>query len=128
MLLLKIGDTVCKLPSGKLKPGESGKISFIIHKCIVSYVREVHVYWAEIDGLKRKLGSTFGGTTPLPAQDWQVIYLLKYINLQKKSKAFMCFFFVLLSHIGECVAVWWRPNFDTVMYPYCPPNITNPKV
>jgi len=24
--------------------------------------------------------------------------------------------------------VWWRPNFETVMYPYCPPHITKPKV
>lgn len=30
--------------------------------------------------------------------------------------------------IGECVANWWRPNFETVMYPYCPPHITKPKV
>ncbi|PKI45416.1 hypothetical protein CRG98_034221 [Punica granatum] len=29
--------------------------------------------------------------------------------------------------IGECVAIWWRPNFETVMYPYCPPHITKPK-
>ncbi|KAJ0719976.1 putative Bile acid:sodium symporter/arsenical resistance protein Acr3 [Helianthus annuus] len=26
-----------------------------------------------------------------------------------------------------CVAVWWRPNFETIMYPYCPPHITKPK-
>ncbi|KAG1355098.1 hypothetical protein COCNU_07G012100 [Cocos nucifera] len=31
------------------------------------------------------------------------------------------------SKVGECVAVWWRPNFETVMYPYCPPHITKPK-
>jgi hypothetical protein len=30
--------------------------------------------------------------------------------------------------VGECVAEWWRPNFETVMYPYCPPHITKPKV
>ncbi|KAF3652242.1 Cleavage and polyadenylation specificity factor subunit 5 [Capsicum annuum] len=29
--------------------------------------------------------------------------------------------------IGECVATWWRPNFETSMYPYCPPHITKPK-
>ncbi|KAJ0810039.1 putative ATPase, AAA-type, core, cleavage/polyadenylation specificity factor subunit 5 [Helianthus annuus] len=29
--------------------------------------------------------------------------------------------------IGECVAVWWRPNLETIMYPYCPPHITKPK-
>jgi len=26
------------------------------------------------------------------------------------------------------VATWWRPNFETMMYPYCPPHITKPKV
>ncbi|CAI7839887.1 unnamed protein product [Closterium sp. NIES-54] len=30
--------------------------------------------------------------------------------------------------VGECSAVWWRPNFETLMYPYCPPHITKPKV
>lgn len=30
--------------------------------------------------------------------------------------------------VGECVAIWWRPNFETIMYPYCPPHITKPKV
>ncbi|GMQ00001.1 hypothetical protein CsSME_00047262 [Camellia sinensis var. sinensis] len=30
--------------------------------------------------------------------------------------------------IGECVAIWWRPNFETIMYPYCPLHITKPKV
>ena len=30
--------------------------------------------------------------------------------------------------IGECVATWWRPNFETIMYPYCPPHISKPKV
>jgi hypothetical protein len=29
--------------------------------------------------------------------------------------------------IGECVGTWWRPNFDTVLYPYLPPHITRPK-
>ena len=34
----------------------------------------------------------------------------------------------ILLQIGECVAIWWRPNFETIMYPYCPPHITKPKV
>ena len=28
---------------------------------------------------------------------------------------------------GECIGQWWRPNFDTVFYPYVPPHITRPK-
>ncbi|THG07674.1 hypothetical protein TEA_009623 [Camellia sinensis var. sinensis] len=34
---------------------------------------------------------------------------------------------LLQQDIGECVAIWWRPNFETIMYPYCPPHITKPK-
>ncbi|KAF3335260.1 hypothetical protein FCM35_KLT19767 [Carex littledalei] len=77
LLLLQIGNTFCKLPGGRLKPGEN-----------------------EIEGLKRKLCSKLAVNSPSFPQNWQ---------------------------IGECVAVWWRPNFETVMYPYCPPHITKPK-
>ncbi|KAG6597148.1 Acetyl-coenzyme A carboxylase carboxyl transferase subunit alpha, chloroplastic, partial [Cucurbita argyrosperma subsp. sororia] len=77
ILLLQIGNTFCKLPGGRLKPGEN-----------------------EIEGLKRKLTSKLGANSPALQPDWQ---------------------------IGECVAIWWRPNFETVMYPYCPPHITKPK-
>lgn len=54
----------------------------------------------EIDGLKRKLSSKLAANSSTVQPDWQ---------------------------IGECVAVWWRPNFETIMYPYCPPHITKPK-
>lgn len=30
-------------------------------------------------------------------------------------------------NIGDCVAQWWRPNFETFMYPFIPPHITRPK-
>ncbi|KAJ9439780.1 Pre-mRNA cleavage factor Im 25 kDa subunit 2 [Diplonema papillatum] len=29
--------------------------------------------------------------------------------------------------ISECVSVWYRPNFEALMYPYIPPHITKPK-
>ncbi|CAL8467844.1 g7382 [Coccomyxa elongata] len=29
--------------------------------------------------------------------------------------------------IGECIATYWRPNFDTTLYPYLPAHITMPK-
>ncbi|KAJ3693009.1 hypothetical protein LUZ60_012104 [Juncus effusus] len=77
LLLLQIGNTFCKLPGGRLKPGEN-----------------------EVEGLKRKLCSKLAVNNPSFPQNWQ---------------------------IGDCVAVWWRPNFETVMYPYCPPHITKPK-
>nr|GMD00645.1 pre-mRNA cleavage factor Im 25 kDa subunit 2 [Ipomoea batatas] len=77
ILLLQIGNTFCKLPGGRLKPGEN-----------------------EIEGLKRKLSSKLAANSSTVQPDWQ---------------------------IGECVAIWWRPNFETIMYPYCPPHITKPK-
>ncbi|KAL0333739.1 UNVERIFIED_CONTAM: Pre-cleavage factor Im subunit [Sesamum angustifolium] len=29
--------------------------------------------------------------------------------------------------IGECLGVWWRPGFETLLYPYLPPNTKRPK-
>lgn len=29
--------------------------------------------------------------------------------------------------VGEVAGVFWRPNFDTIVYPYMPPHITKPK-
>uniref|UniRef100_A0A7S1PJ78 Cleavage and polyadenylation specificity factor subunit 5 n=1 Tax=Percolomonas cosmopolitus TaxID=63605 RepID=A0A7S1PJ78_9EUKA len=29
--------------------------------------------------------------------------------------------------VGDCLSVWYRPNFDTQMYPYKPAHITKPK-
>lgn len=29
--------------------------------------------------------------------------------------------------IGETLAQWWRPNFETFMYPYYPAHVTRPK-
>ncbi|KAL7168554.1 hypothetical protein ACSBR2_038899 [Camellia fascicularis] len=69
ILLLQIGNTFCKLPGGRLKPGET-----------------------EVGGLKRKLNGKLGANSPTLQPDWQ-----------------------------------WRPNFETIMYPYCPPHITKPK-
>ncbi|KAK8530686.1 hypothetical protein V6N13_030636 [Hibiscus sabdariffa] len=77
ILILQIGNTFCKLPGGRLRPGEN-----------------------EIEGLKRKLTSKIGPILPALVPDWK---------------------------IGECVGIWWRPNFDSVMYPYCPPHMTRPK-
>ncbi|KAL8263475.1 hypothetical protein R6Q59_021605 [Mikania micrantha] len=68
ILLLQIGNTFCKLPGGRLKPGEN-----------------------EIEGLKRKLFSKLAANSRNMQPDWQV------------------------------------PNFETIMYPYCPPHISKPK-
>jgi len=30
--------------------------------------------------------------------------------------------------VGECLGMWWRPDFETLLYPFLPPNIKQPKV
>ncbi|XP_015571671.2 pre-mRNA cleavage factor Im 25 kDa subunit 1 isoform X2 [Ricinus communis] len=29
--------------------------------------------------------------------------------------------------VGECLGMWWRPDFETLLYPYLPPNLKTPK-
>ncbi|KAJ9167986.1 hypothetical protein P3X46_019570 [Hevea brasiliensis] len=29
--------------------------------------------------------------------------------------------------VGECLGMWWRPDFETLLYPYVPPNVKTPK-
>ncbi|KAG6426508.1 hypothetical protein SASPL_110732 [Salvia splendens] len=96
ILLLQIGNTFCKLPGGRLKPGENG----MIFTWVLFFIFLPLIQFTEIDGLKRKLSSKLAANSPSLQPDWQV---------------------------GECVAIWWRPNFETIMYPYCPPHITKPK-
>ncbi|KAI9014348.1 Cleavage/polyadenylation specificity factor subunit 5 [Phycomyces nitens] len=57
----------------------------------------------EKEGLKEILNHRIGSTDPndnVAEQDWV---------------------------IGECLSTWWRPNFESYMYPYVPAHITSPK-
>ncbi|KAL8035961.1 hypothetical protein ABFX02_12G128600 [Erythranthe guttata] len=29
--------------------------------------------------------------------------------------------------VGDCLGIWWRPDFDAPLHPYLPPNINKPK-
>lgn len=29
--------------------------------------------------------------------------------------------------VGDTLAQWWRPNFETFMYPFLPAHVTRPK-
>lgn len=60
----------------------------------------------EISGFKRRLNEKLGPQSGTPAADDQINYEWE---------------------IGDCVAQWWRPNFETFMYPFIPPHITRPK-
>lgn len=82
ILLLQIGNTFCKLPGGRLKPGENGKILLnlnmriwkIAHwaKCIILGVGVYLILFTEIEGLKRKLTSKLGANSQALVPDWQV--------------------------------------------------------
>lgn len=54
----------------------------------------------EIDGLKRKLSRKLSANENHDGMDWEV---------------------------GECLGMWWRPDFETLLYPYLSPNVKKPK-
>lgn len=54
----------------------------------------------EMDGLKRKLTNKLAPTINTYQPKWEV---------------------------GELLSMWWRPNFETLQYPYIPAHITKPK-
>ncbi|KAG6917413.1 hypothetical protein DXG01_002682 [Tephrocybe rancida] len=62
----------------------------------------------EIDGLKRRLDDRLA-----PPQDSQQFNTTHGIDNEWE--------------IGDCLAQWWRPNFETFMYPFIPAHITKPK-
>ncbi|KAJ9183785.1 hypothetical protein P3X46_007595 [Hevea brasiliensis] len=53
---------------------------------------------SDIEGLKRKLSRKL--TVNEDKTDWEV---------------------------GECLGMWWRPDFETLLYPYMPPDGKSPK-
>uniref|UniRef100_A0A5B7BZG3 Pre-mRNA cleavage factor Im 25 kDa subunit n=1 Tax=Davidia involucrata TaxID=16924 RepID=A0A5B7BZG3_DAVIN len=55
---------------------------------------------SNIEGLKRKLSSKLSVNEDGSRPDWEV---------------------------GECLGMWWRPDFETLLYPYLPPNVKRPK-
>ncbi|CAK9144151.1 unnamed protein product [Ilex paraguariensis] len=55
---------------------------------------------SDIGGLKRKLSSKLSIDKDGGRPDWEV---------------------------GECLGMWWRHNFETLLYPYLPPNVKWPK-
>ncbi len=109
---------------------------------------EIILVCAEIEGLKRKLTSKLAPTASSIQPDWQVFESWQFVPSaysENKSPANIpcknytgLFLLTAIScwqedhswflQIGECAAMWWRPNFETLLYPYSPPHITKPKV
>ncbi|KAL9440931.1 hypothetical protein AB3S75_019581 [Citrus x aurantiifolia] len=55
---------------------------------------------SDIDGLKRKLTRKLSLNEDGGEVDWEV---------------------------GECLGMWWKPDFETLLFPYFPPNVKRPK-
>ncbi|KAM7515686.1 hypothetical protein LguiA_005269 [Lonicera macranthoides] len=55
---------------------------------------------SDVDGLKRKLSSKLSAEEDSIGLNWEV---------------------------GECLGMWWRPDFETLLYPYLPPSGKRPK-
>lgn len=55
---------------------------------------------SDVDGLRRKLSRKLSVNESGDGTEWEV---------------------------GECLGMWWRPDFETLLYPYLPPNIKRPK-
>ena len=106
ILLLQIGNTFCKLPGGRLKPGENGIILlltfFLLHHNVdvspyifsavlfwrfyVSHNTYALLFWLqEIDGLRRKLTSKLGANSPALVLDWQVHICHNYLTRMKRA-------------------------------------------
>ncbi|KAH9475181.1 Cleavage and polyadenylation specificity factor subunit 5 [Psilocybe cubensis] len=67
----------------------------------------------EIEGLKRRLDERLA---PPPGVQFDNIPNVKTENNGSNDW-----------EIGDCLAQWWRPNFETFMYPFIPAHITKPK-
>lgn len=55
---------------------------------------------SDIDGLKRKLSNMLSAGEATRGPEWE---------------------------IGECLGIWWRPDFESILCPQLPPNIKKPK-
>lgn len=52
--------------------------------------------------------------------DWHMVYLLLAVKL---------LILLSISHqIDERIGMWWRSDFETLPFPYLPPNLRRPKV
>lgn len=72
-------------------------------------------------GLKRKLTSKLSfrdSAGKESAIDWNVI-------CEKACIYAYCAHDI--RQVGEHVASWWRPTFDSPLYPYIPPHVSSPK-
>lgn len=75
ILLLQIGNTFCKLPGGRLKPGENGKVlnTLCVSVCVHAPMQSSYfMFSAEIEGLKRKLSSKLAANSASLQPNWQV--------------------------------------------------------
>ncbi|XP_024005350.1 pre-mRNA cleavage factor Im 25 kDa subunit 1 isoform X1 [Eutrema salsugineum] len=106
-LLLQYRNSIFKLPGGRLRPGESGLLYCSVTSLCINSLSQISALKTkfllnllDIEGLKRKLASKLS------------------INENVVVPG---------SEVGECIGMWWRPNFESLMYPFLPPNVKHPK-
>ncbi|KAK6121792.1 hypothetical protein DH2020_044472 [Rehmannia glutinosa] len=88
ILLLQIGNTFCKLPGGRLKPGEN-----------------------EVEGLKRKLSSKLAANSPSLQPDWQECKKLFLVHLSERE------YFAVPKNL-KLLAVPLFELYDNIQYSY----------
>ena len=71
-----------------------------------------------MEGLKRKLRSKLAPAASSVAINWEARPGCRASLGTRLTRALQ---------VGECVANWWRPDFEAELYPYVPPHITRPK-
>ncbi|KAJ9523060.1 hypothetical protein QJQ45_023947 [Haematococcus lacustris] len=115
VLLLQLAPSFFKLPGGRLRPGED-----------------------EREGLKRKLGNSLSPSNPLlqsgersRGQSWTLPQQAEGV-LAGQGHCQTCSLCCPLPtaavwDVGEVAGQYWRPNFDTLFYPYNPPHVSRPK-
>ncbi|XP_048228380.1 pre-mRNA cleavage factor Im 25 kDa subunit 1 isoform X3 [Ricinus communis] len=68
----------------------------------------------------------FGSKDPLPFRDETLVDRVQRMKSNYLAHGLRtCVEAVIL--VGECLGMWWRPDFETLLYPYLPPNLKTPK-
>ena len=113
VLIFQIGMSYFKLPGGRLRPGES-----------------------DHDGLLRKLDTNLAPDDAKLKPDWRIGTERDAVEKNTEAGGAISFFDDLdvrrltnarCSISGPCVATYWRPGFDNMLYPYKPAHIERPK-
>lgn len=80
----------------------------------------------EVEGLKRKLSRKLSLNED--KTDWEVVTSELLFWLLILSFHVEWALYIFNYQVDECLGMWWRPDFETLLCPYMPPNVKSPKV